>query len=323
MPTATWAKYAGKVGVSDLTDLVDLIGEASAGEGSQGPPGPEGPTGPQGPQGPAGATGAQGPAGNDGATGATGPQGPQGATGADGPQGPAGAQGPAGPQGPQGEQGASGTDGAQGAQGPQGPQGNQGAQGPTGPQGAQGPTGDDGADGAGVPAGGTIGQVLTKAGTADFDTSWQTPAAGGEAFPVGSVFIAVVSTNPATLLGYGTWSAFAAGRMLVGLDAGQSEFDTVEETGGAKTVTLTGAQSGIAQHTHLQNAHGHTISGGSSDDTSAPFTGPDASTSTATAFGGGIGSTTATNQDAGPTDAAQAHPNLPPYITCYMWKRTA
>ena len=38
---------------------------------------------------------------------------------------------------------------------------------------------------------------------------------GGPAFPVGSVFLAVVSTNPATLLGYGTWSAFGAGRLLV------------------------------------------------------------------------------------------------------------
>lgn len=174
--------------------------------------------------------------------------------------------------------------------------------------GDQGPTGDPGADGSAA-------------------TVW----------PVGSVFLSVVATNPGTLLGIGTWVAFGAGRMLVGFDAGQTEFDTVEETGGAKTVTLTAAQSGLPQHTHtqdahthVQNAHGHTISGGSSDDTSAPFTGPDASTSTATALGGGIGSATAVNQNAtavnqnaGPADAAQAHPNLPPYIVVYAWKRTA
>ncbi len=46
--------------------------------------------------------------------------------------------------------------------------------------------------------------------------------------------------------------------MLVGLDSGQTEFDTVEETGGAKTVTLTEAQSGLPQHTHTQDAHTHT-----------------------------------------------------------------
>jgi microcystin-dependent protein len=111
--------------------------------------------------------------------------------------------------------------------------------------------------------------------------------------------------------------------VLVGLNGADPDFDVAEETGGAKTVTLTAAQSGLPQHTHIQNAHTHTISGGSGDDTSAPFTGPDASTSTATAFGGGIGSTTAVNQNAGPTDAAQAHTNLQPYIVVYMWKRTA
>jgi hypothetical protein len=48
------------------------------------------------------------------------------------------------------------------------------------------------------------------------NSSWIDVAAvlGGEAFPVGSVFVSVVSTNPATLLGYGTWSAFGAGRMM-------------------------------------------------------------------------------------------------------------
>ena len=76
-------------------------------------------------------------------------------------------------------------------------------------------------------------------------------------WPIGSVFIAVVSTNPATLLGGGTWSAFGAGRVMVGLDSSDTDFDTVEETGGAKTVTLTAAQSGLPQHTHTQDAHNH------------------------------------------------------------------
>jgi hypothetical protein len=59
-------------------------------------------------------------------------------------------------------------------------------------------------------------------------------------YPVGSVYInASVSTNPDTLLGFGTWAAFGAGRVLVGLDADDVDFDTVEETGGAKTHTLT------------------------------------------------------------------------------------
>ena len=76
------------------------------------------------------------------------------------------------------------------------------------------------------------------------------------AYPVGSIYIAVVSTNPATLLGFGTWSAFGTGRTLVGIDTGDVDFDVVEETGGAKTVTLTSAE--MPSHTHIQDAHTHT-----------------------------------------------------------------
>lgn len=84
-----------------------------------------------------------------------------------------------------------------------------------------------------------------------------------QSFPVGSVFISVVETNPATLLGYGSWSAIATGRMLVGIDTGDTDFDVVEETGGAKTKTIAQANlpnistGGGTAHTHVQDAHNH------------------------------------------------------------------
>ena len=136
------------------------------------------------------------------------------------------------------------------------------------------------------------------------DGTFANPPGGSEAFPVGSVFIAVVSTNPGTLLGYGTWSAFAAGRVLVGLDSGQTEFDTVEETGGTKTHTLIEAE--IPAHVHQQLAP-TSASGGALKVT------PDTNASGSQASG----------QNTASTGGNGAHNNLQPYIVVYMWKRTA
>jgi hypothetical protein len=108
---------------------------------------------------------------------------------------------------------------------------------------------------------GTINFVGAGVSVADDAGKTKVTIAGGagEAFPVGAVFIAVVSTNPGTLLGYGTWSAFGAGKVLIGIDSGDTDFDTVEETGGAKTVasagtvaapTLSGSTAAEAAHTH-------------------------------------------------------------------------
>jgi len=108
------------------------------------------------------------------------------------------------------------------------------ASGTPGPPGPQGPAGAAGAQG---PPGDIAG-----------------------AWPVGSVFTSVVATSPATLLGFGTWAAFAAGRVLIGLDAGDPDFNVAEETGGAKTVASAGT---VSQPTFTgQAVQSSSVSGG-------------------------------------------------------------
>ena len=75
--------------------------------------------------------------------------------------------------------------------------------------------------------------------------------------PVGSLYLAVVNTNPATSLGYGTWAAIGAGRMLVGHDIADPDFDTAEETGGTKTHTHTAHSNHITTQPSDHGALSH------------------------------------------------------------------
>lgn len=132
-------------------------------------------------------------------------------------------------------------------------------------------------------------------------------------YPVGSIYInATDSTDPGTLLGFGTWVAFGQGRVMVGLDSGQTEFDSAEETGGAKTHTLTAAESGLPGHTHTLNVGG----------VGSSITGNDTNFVTNNDGVAAQINDGAVNAHAGAA-AASAHNNLQPYIVCYFWKRTA
>ena len=132
-------------------------------------------------------------------------------------------------------------------------------------------------------------------------------------YPVGSIYInAGVSTSPATLMGFGTWVRYGEGRVLVSQDGSDTAFNTLGETGGAKTHTLTVGE--LPAHSHdmatqtyprVEYYGGAEVNILGFDDVSPA---PD-----------GVDTTTFTNN----TGLGQAHNNLQPYIVVYMWRRTA
>lgn len=128
-------------------------------------------------------------------------------------------------------------------------------------------------------------------------------------YPIGFVVTLGVSTNPATLFGIGTWTAIA-GKVIVGINAGDTEFDTLDETGGYKTITLTAAQSGVPAHNHQEQS----LEGG----TNIGYGVQGNSGSGDTVREGYV--YTKNNVAA---DASEAHSNLQPYIVKYVWQRTA
>ena len=140
-------------------------------------------------------------------------------------------------------------------------------------------------------------------------------------YPVGSIYTnASVSTNPATLLGFGTWTAFGAGRVMVGFDSGNALFDTAEETGGS-------ADAIVVSHTHTATStvtdpsHNHSYSvvqtsGGAGGGTQSYTT-----TASITTGSSVTGITVATSNAS--TGSSGTNANYQPYITVYAWKRTA
>lgn len=125
-------------------------------------------------------------------------------------------------------------------------------------------------------------------------------------YPVGSIYISVISTNPNTLFGMGTWVAFGAGKVPVGFNAAETEFDVSEETGGEKTHVL--SVSELATHDHPMNA------GGLQRPMGMTGTQGFAGSNTASDWGMVTVSSNGSNTP---------HNNLQPYIVVYMWKRTA
>lgn len=143
--------------------------------------------------------------------------------------------------------------------------------------------------------------------------------------PVGSIYMnATSSTNPGTLLGFGTWTAFGAGRVPVGFDAGNALFDTAEETGGSADA-ITVSHTHTATTTITDPGHNHKASNGEAAVVTASGisflyagSGSQGYFNLASATTGVTAATTIASTGSSGTNA-----NYQPYITVYMWKRTA
>ena len=151
-------------------------------------------------------------------------------------------------------------------------------------------------------------------------------------YPVGSIYInAINSANPSTYLGFGTWVAFGAGRVPVGFDSSDSNFNAAEKTGGSKdaivvshshTTASAGAASGqvdtspLGDFGQVQSASGvFSVSGALSNRSQGA-----AGTGSSRFLNLSIPDHTHTVNSTG---SSGTNANLQPYITVYMWKRTA
>lgn len=169
---------------------------------------------------------------------------------------------------------------------------------------------------------GTIGttQSLGNSTTALATTAF-VQAALSALYPVGAIYInATSSTNPATSLGFGTWTAFGAGRVMVGLDSTNALFDTAEETGGS-------ADAVVVSHTHTatstDSGHTHPVANTmvlQSYDVAGSASFYDMYSPGTITSGTGTANITTTISTNGVTGT---NANYQPYITVYMWKRIA
>lgn len=154
-------------------------------------------------------------------------------------------------------------------------------------------------------------------------------------YPVGSIYMSTVSTNPATLFGFGTWEAMPAGHVL--LAQGKSSWGTTYNagsTGGEATHQLTVGElpsHGHSTSTNTANLTGNansiginydevSVSGIISKNRGNDYGGTNNDHNKTGLLINASHSHTVTINNTG---SNQAHNNLQPYIAVYIWKRTA
>lgn len=127
------------------------------------------------------------------------------------------------------------------------------------------------------------------------------------AYPIGSIYLSVNPVNPSTIIG-GEWIQWGSGKTIIGVDSEDADFNTVEKTGGEKEHTLT--ENEMPSHNHAWDGVNATA-GVSGQSGNYPIRIWEDSKTNWTGTRGNIKN----------SGGNQAHNNLQPYITCYMWKR--
>lgn len=161
--------------------------------------------------------------------------------------------------------------------------------------------------------------------------------------PIGHIRMETTNTNPATYLGFGTWVLWGSGKVPVGVNTSDSSFKAVEKTGGSKTVNISHSHT-IASHNHGGNTGSHVLTVNEIPSHNHVWKYSSSAQSGSSTWGSaGEGSTGSANDVIGNTGGGKGHTHtisasgqqttssagstslslLQPYITCYMWKRTA
>ena len=132
-------------------------------------------------------------------------------------------------------------------------------------------------------------------------------------YPIGTIYQSTNSANPSTFMG-GTWERFSAGRVLVGVYESDPDFSTANKYGGSKTqglAALIGAYNnmlGSLSYKAIGPVNGDTRNFALTNMTSNPVS----------SIKGINHSTRVTQHPSG-----DAPTTIQPYITAYMWRRTA
>jgi hypothetical protein len=169
------------------------------------------------------------------------------------------------------------------------------------------------------------GDNTTKVATTAFVTT-----ALQAIYPIGSIYTATVSTNPATLFGFGTWTAYGAGRVLIGNGGGFTAGDT---GGSADAVVVSHNHTASSSSTSTVSDPSHTHSGTLGISYGGAYTGssgfeegrgnPDWQAGPVGTSSTGISVSTSTTTTNTGTGVSGTNANLQPYVVVYMWNRTA